>query len=100
MGNITVIEGQAAAVNTQRSCDTQSYETVIFVAFNLAGAEVATLYVSAGGVWVPLTDRAGAAVTLTLAAPSVALEGGPVYGVTKSATAGLAGVDMIPQTHQ
>lgn len=98
MANIPIIEEQTAAVAVQRPADTSHYITCMFVAFGLAGAEVATLFVSAGGVWVPLTDRAGAAVTLTLTAPSVCLEGGPVYGVTKSATVGLSGVDMIPQT--
>lgn len=98
MGNITVIPAATAAQATQQPVESSSYVTVMLVAFGLAGAESCTVYVSAGGVWVPLTDRAGVAVTLTVAAPSVALEGGPVYGVTKSATVGAAGVDAIVQT--
>jgi hypothetical protein len=97
MANITVIPGQTAAVATQQMVDASSYVTIMVIAFGLATTETATIFISAGGVWVPLADRAGVAVVLTATAPQVALEGGVLYGVTKSATAGDAGVDAVLQ---
>jgi hypothetical protein len=100
MANITVIPGQTAAVAVQQPCDSSTYMRISFCAFNLAAAETVTIWVMAGGIWVPLADRAAVATVLTATAPQVTLEGGPLYGFTKSATAALAGVDAIPQTFQ
>lgn len=71
---------------------TKNYDTVIIAANNLAGAEVVTISLHLDGVEVPVTDSAGAAVELTATAPSVALEGGPIYHLDKDITAGACAV--------
>lgn len=75
-----------------------NFPAVTIGADNLAGAETVVIYVRIGENWKAVTDFAGTPVVLTSTISAVVLEGGPEYGVTKSATAGACGVWAIATT--
>jgi hypothetical protein len=91
MPQIQVMASGTAEVTAKQPVDASAYDAVILSANNLAGAETVSVFQNSGGTWIAVTEG-GSPVTLTASAPSVALEGGPLYAVTKSATVGSCGV--------
>lgn len=98
MPQIQVIASQTAAVTAKATVESGSYQTITISADNLAGVETADIFVNVGGTWKTLVDATGTAVKLTASITFQCLEGGPTYGVTKTATAGSCGVfaDLHP----
>jgi len=91
-----IIAATTDAVATQRVVALGgNFPAVTIGADNLAGAETVGIYVRIGESWKIVTDFAGTPVVLTSSISAVTLEGGPEYGVTKSATAGACAVWAI-----
>lgn len=91
MAQTQILAPQTAAQAAQLQISTQS-GSVAVSADKLAGAETCPLYMMAGNTWIPVTDLDGKAQALTATVPAIVLAGGPVYGVTKSATAAACGI--------
>jgi flavoprotein len=94
--NVEIISARTAAVvNTAAKLVTNKYDTVIVSATVLAGAEEVDVYILSGGVMLVVTDSAGDAVKLTATAPSVTLEGGPMYAFAKDSTVGQCALKAV-----
>ena len=93
MSQSTLISPTTAAVTTKAQIVAPRRPAPIVVsADNLATGESCSLYMLAGATWVVVADLSGSPVVLTPNIPTVSLAPGPVYGVTKTATAGACGV--------
>ena len=79
--------------------DSHDYAAVTLVADNLATTEEVDIYVAAGNSVKVAADSAGTAYKLTATAPQITLEGGPVYTVSKDATASACSVVALPQNY-
>lgn len=87
---VELIPSGTAAQATPLPYDAEGLESLVLTAFGLAGAEsmgVVTIDRETG-VTATVYDSNGVELTLTATAPSAALEGGPKYGFTRTATAG------------
>ena len=90
MPRLTLIAATASSTsNTELNL--QSYKSAIVGADNLAGAETVTFKIAGKGI----TDLTGTAKQLTAAIPSMVIEGGVVYQVDKTATAGACEVYFV-----
>lgn len=97
--SMPIIAATTAAVATQRVVALGgNFPAVTIGADNLVGAETVVIYVRIGETWKAVTDFAGTPVILNSTISAVVLEGGPEYGVTKSATAGACAVLAIAST--
>jgi hypothetical protein len=85
MSTITLIGPQTAA--GVELLNTDPYHSVVLHAEGLAGAEEVDIEIMGGAAAIPYTVG-GVAVTLTATAPNATLPTGPVYQISKDATAG------------
>jgi hypothetical protein len=91
--NITIVAPQTAGITAK--LNTRKCDTAIVSADNLAGAETVTISQLVNGTAKAVLDAAGDAVVLTATLASVALEGGPMYSLVKSSTAGSCGLFAV-----
>ena len=91
---ISLILATTAAVATKQECNTQGYDTAVFSAGGLAGAEKAYLFFESGGAWVVANDESGVAIEMSVTKPIRAVMGGLRYAVTKDATVGAVQVEV------
>lgn len=77
--------------------DAAAYGGVTFFATGLGVGESIPVLVGGGPVAVPACHSDGTPVTLTDAAPSVFVEGGPLYQLDKPATVGNVGLYAAPK---
>lgn len=96
----TIIAPQTGAVATQVPRETINYAYVVIGADNLATTETVPLWILIGNTYKRVTDSTGANVALTSTVSAVVLDGGPVYAVTKDATAGSCGVYLIAESRR
>jgi hypothetical protein len=87
-----IVTPATAAQATPQPFDASLYSQVILAADVLAGAETCTVWVKVNGTFVPMSNSAGTAASLTATVPAIVLPGGVIYGVTKAATVGTCGV--------
>lgn len=92
---IVWIDPTDAAVATPQRLDARGAEKVVVLATGLATSEVFTFfaYDAEADDWQALYDDTGAALQLTATDTAMTLEGGLIYGATKSASAGDAGLE-------
>ena len=96
MSRQRIIDSETAAVPVAREFNAEGYASIVVEAYYLAGVETVSIYTQdpiSGADFPVYVD--GAALTLTVVAPAVVLEGGLRYGFTKSATAAEVSVDVI-----
>ena len=94
MGPEGIIPKQTATATVQ--LNTYNDDHCAIWADNLAGAETVTISFAtenAGAVAIPKPDLSGT-FTLTATVPSCVLDGGYIYVITKSVTAGACGVGV------
>lgn len=94
MGPEPLISPKTAAETQQ--LNTYNDDHCAIWADNLAGAETVTISFAtenAGAVAIPKPDLSGT-FTLTATVPSCVLDGGYIYVITKSVTAGACGVGV------
>lgn len=75
---VTIINATTAAVADKQTIDARWYESVVFAAPGLAGAEEVDIYIGGGAAW-------GVAGKLTASAQTLTLPGA-MYGIAKDAT--------------
>jgi len=89
----TAADGTTVA-DTKQLNTTEADKVLILATAALAGAEVVNLFVfSSANTLVPVYNGAGTQAQLNATTQSIMVEGGFIYGVQKSATAGATGVD-------
>lgn len=99
MASVDLIAATTASA-TKVPVDVQNYDSVIFTAAGLAGAETATIFIQSAGSWVSAVNALGAAASLTATLPMLVLPGGGRYAVDKAATASPASVSVILKSAQ
>jgi putative protein kinase ArgK-like GTPase of G3E family len=87
---ITVVTPQTSSLVAL--LDARKYEAVIVSSAGLDSGETVVVTQMVDGQAIVVTDAAGDPVILTPTLPSIVLEGGPMYRVSKSSTAAEVGV--------
>ena len=103
MANRLEIAATTAAVATQIPVVCYDMDKVIFATSNnaLATTETFSFWITnSSGGWTPVYNAAGTQQQLTASIQSVELEGGMLYGVTKSTTAAAVGLDSNSKSRQ
>lgn len=90
MSDITLIKAQTASASRQ-PLRTDDYHSVVLHAAGLAGAEEVDIEIGGGATPVVYTVD-GAPVKLTASQPNAELPVGPIYLISKDATAGAVAV--------
>lgn len=85
--SLSLLPSQTGAITTPRRFDSANLSALVLTAFGLGAGESVGVKVldEVNSTWGDVYDE-GNVLTLTNTKPQVSLEGGPIYGFTKTAT--------------